>query len=57
LYELIEDVYTITGTSEYGIVIYEMLDESGEYFSTWMPDLEDWQANAELIQGPPRTSI
>merc|ERR1711953_21792 len=30
LYELSEDVYEITGTSEYGIAIYEMLDESGE---------------------------
>jgi len=42
--------------SEYGIAIYEIMDESGEYFSTWMPDLEDWWANPELIQGPPRTS-
>ena len=32
------------------------MDETGEYFSTWMPDLEDWRANPELIQGPPRTS-
>jgi len=33
------------------------MDESGDVWSTWMPDLEEWKANRDYAWNPPRTTL